>query len=195
MTPATQTGSPWPEHHGSDRFYELERSPLYNEDPTAAAAVAGEARDVNMLPPSRGLIDNRFTPTTEQEDNILSPPHSLPHNSNSTRPGNLRRLLRRSRPSSLERRRWPLRGEGGGGTIREGYRFRLRKKKGGAKERDREREHGASDIRVWTWWDTVQKAPGLMARMYACGLAVCALWSTSLTVAGTLVASLLTHAS
>lgn len=50
------------------------------------------------------------------------------------------------------------------------------------------RDDGGKDggVRVWTWWDNLKKTPGLVARLCACVLSVCALWITSLSVAGML---------
>lgn len=46
-------------------------------------------------------------------------------------------------------------------------------------------------LRVWGWWDNFRKAPGLIGRLVVCILAVCALWSTSLSVVGENLASFL----
>ena len=54
------------------------------------------------------------------------------------------------------------------------------KKKGSGKKGDEE----GSGVRTWTFWDNFRSAPGLIARLCACILAVCALWATSLSVAG-----------
>ncbi|CAM9490400.1 unnamed protein product [Ectocarpus fasciculatus] len=37
-------------------------------------------------------------------------------------------------------------------------------------------------VRAWGWWDNFKNAPGLIGRLAVCILAVCALWSTSLSV-------------
>ncbi|CBJ29864.1 conserved unknown protein [Ectocarpus siliculosus] len=47
----------------------------------------------------------------------------------------------------------------------------------GAKQDD-----SGSGVRAWGWWDNFRNAPGLIGRLAVCILAVCALWSTSLSV-------------
>lgn len=49
----------------------------------------------------------------------------------------------------------------------------------GAKQDD-----DGSGVRAWGWWDNLRNAPGLIGRLAVCILAVCALWSTSLSVVG-----------
>lgn len=45
-------------------------------------------------------------------------------------------------------------------------------------------QYGGAGVKVWQWWDNFRNAPGMLARLCACTLAVCALWATSLSVAG-----------
>lgn len=92
-----------------------------------------------------------------------------------------KRLFRRQRDSSVD---------GVAGDVKEdgGPKRKRSNKQGNSKgSSGKKRDDGdgeGSGVRAWTFWDNFRNAPGLIARLCVCVLAVCALWATSLSVAG-----------
>lgn len=63
-----------------------------------------------------------------------------------------------------------------------------------SKGKGEEKKHD-SGVRLWTWWDNLKRAPGLIPRLGACILAVAMLWGTTLSVAGTYAVEVLQRTS
>lgn len=156
FTPATAAGSPWPDSYTSrgDRF-----SPrIVESSPLHNEAATGDDRSVL---PWRVPIDRH----------LLSVEHD------------------RSRRRPFPGRFWFAHGKqisrGGRGedtTKKENGMSLIRK--AFSQEYGDDNSGGVSGVRTWKWWDNLRKAPGFVARFCACVLAVCALWMTSLSVAG-----------
>lgn len=74
-------------------------------------------------------------------------------------------------------------GEDSGGPTRKRNKKTGNKSGSGGKKGGNDGDEG-SGVRAWTFWDNFRSAPGLIARLCVCVLAVCALWMTSLSLAG-----------
>lgn len=180
-TTPTEAGTPWPEDgcgHKSS-LQEITSSPLHDEFEIAAAAESG-----NLLSGVRPLIDHRFIPSTTTDGGEKTTRRFRLGSNTGGKVGiYFRCMFARMHGALLKRRREAGRGRCDSNSGPHWFR-RWQDKGDTSKGKGTSKDAGFAGVRAFTWWDNARKAPGFFARLCACIMAVCALWSTSLSVAG-----------
>lgn len=177
VTPLTATPSPWPNAHES--VSSDEDDPLWGFGSTETP----RGRWLNSQSTST-VLSRRMRGLDTEERSPLHVGHGSPHISRIEDQSTMNHVPMVPRSSTsyspfgswLRQLRLSIRSPGGG-LMREGG--APRPDNGDGNEEDK-----GQGVRAWTWWDNLKTTPGLLARLCACTLAVCALWATTLSVTG-----------